>query len=411
MSENKLKVSRNNTFQFDGHVIISDKTFTINATNEKGDWIHNALNLGIDCGECGINYVNGMGGYSPIRDNVIYLQMVGEDGKFLSGDNSTKIVNWNDRLDFTEEDFKTINPQNVIRVSLEKDEKGISIQKRFISMYDAIEYIKDHLKDKDPVRVSGHIEYTPSEDGQDWYVRHVLDYIGIRQEEYLHPCAYADIMVLVDENTIGKPNVEEKTIPLYFNTLTYVRSVRGNKYNQTCIVPVKVLLDATRYDLSTELGKQSFLKMKNFFTPAKDGFVDELQIKCIYSSGVKKIEVTIDDVPTEIRKAIEAGLMFEDEVLGAMAISGNAQKELIYYTVPTINRKVVDDEGNESQTIDYIHTPSKYKNEELISFEDLEPIETSTKSITAPVDNSITLDSEEEDAGLESIMNMFAGMN
>ena len=94
MSENNLKVGRQNTFRFEGHVILSEKTFTINSSNDKGTWVHNGLNLGIDCGESGIHYVNTMGGYNPTRDNVVYLQKIDSDGKFFSFLMSTKTIAW-----------------------------------------------------------------------------------------------------------------------------------------------------------------------------------------------------------------------------------------------------------------------------------------------------------------------------
>ena len=35
MAENVMKVSRNNTFRFEGTVNVTDKTFVINKTNER----------------------------------------------------------------------------------------------------------------------------------------------------------------------------------------------------------------------------------------------------------------------------------------------------------------------------------------------------------------------------------------
>ena len=63
MTENVMKVSRNNTFRFEGTVNVTDKTFVINKTNEKGTWVQNRMGLSIDCGDDG--YRNrGFGGAS-----------------------------------------------------------------------------------------------------------------------------------------------------------------------------------------------------------------------------------------------------------------------------------------------------------------------------------------------------------
>ena len=153
MSENNLKVGRQNTFRFEGHVILSDKTFTINSTNQTGTWVHNGLNLGIDCGESGIHYVNTMGGYNPTRDNVVYLQKIDSDGKFLSGPMSTKTISWEDRLTISDSDLEDVSPRDIIKIFIERDENGKTIQKNFIAMYDAIAYLKELLKDKDTISV------------------------------------------------------------------------------------------------------------------------------------------------------------------------------------------------------------------------------------------------------------------
>lgn len=412
MSENKLKISRQNTFSFKGFASVTDKTFTINSTNTKGDWVHNALNLAIDCGESGINYVNAIGGYGPNRDNKIYLQKVDSDGKFLSGENSTQIVSWDDRFDLTAEELSLVSYNSLVHVSLEKDENGNNVRKQFLSMYDAIAYIKDHLNDKDPIEVRGHLEYRPSPDGSEWYTQHVLDSITLKNPEYLNPIASVDLMVLVGKKAMGKPNFEERNIPFFFNTLTYVRTVDGNKYNQTCVVPVKVLLDMNGgyFDATTEFGQKNIKYcVENFFEPSEEGRVDELLINCTYSGGVKKVEVTLNDLPKEIREAVEHGMMREEDVLGAMAISGSAPKELIFVQVPVYSTKVKDEKGNESQNVNMTQNKAKYADEDLITFEELEPIENVTKT-TAPVDNTLELD-EDEGNSLDSILSMFAGLD
>ena len=52
---------------------------------------------------------------------------------------------------------------------------------------------------------------------------------------------------------------------------------------------------------------------------------------------------------------------------------------------------------------------SKYKNSEIVLFEDLKPIDTN-KQNTAPVDNSIVIDDEEIDKSAADIMALFSSM-
>ena len=409
MSENNLKVGRQNTFRFEGHVILSEKTFTINSSNDKGTWVHNGLNLGIDCGESGIHYVNTMGGYNPTRDNVVYLQKIDSDGKFLSGPMSTKTIAWEDRLTISDADLEDVSPRDIIKIFIERDENGKTIQKNFIAMYDAIAYLKEHLNDKDPISVKGHIEYRPSNDGTDWYTSYVFDTISSKTEEFLHPKAMVELSVLMNDGCIGKPDMETMTIPVYANTLTYVRSVNSKKYNQTCTVPVKFLFDAEKLGLTTDVGRKKFDKMIKTFFKAKKGFVSEILICCNFSSAAKKVEVSLDDLPKEIREGIEAGILNEEQVMGTLAITGKAPQEYVYAYLITAPKVIKDEQGNENTYPCPITIEDKYKEEELLSFEDLEPIEDNT--ITAPVDNTLPIDEEDESENFDSIMSMFAGMS
>jgi len=148
MSENIFKTSRRNTFTFEGHAIVNDNSFTINKTNEAGTWVFNSLNVGVDCGDHGINYVNLMGGFNPNGGSYITIQKVDSNGSIRpKEDNIT--VNWEDRLDFdvTAED---INKSSFIEVTLEKDNNGKNVSKSFITAYDAVDYIKEFITDKLP---------------------------------------------------------------------------------------------------------------------------------------------------------------------------------------------------------------------------------------------------------------------
>ena len=60
-------------FTLIGKPVINDYTFKIDEKSEKSNWVYNALNLGVDCGEThGTVYAEMMGGYSEENENKIY---------------------------------------------------------------------------------------------------------------------------------------------------------------------------------------------------------------------------------------------------------------------------------------------------------------------------------------------------
>ena len=406
MAENVLKISRQNTFQFDGYAVVNENTFTINKTNQSGSWIHNALNLGVDCGDDGINYVSGMGGYNPQpnSENVIYLQQLDSEGKILSKEHS-KRINWEDRFSLTSDDLALVPNQNKIRCYLEK-EGDKTIEKVFVTMYDAIAYIKEHVSDKMCIRVKGHLEYRPSEDGTEWYTSHVLDTISVRDPEYSQPSSKVIITALIDNETFGKPNVEERNIPLFVKTLTYVGKVGDKKYNQVCTVPLKILLDIDNFNIDTDAGKNKFKYYKENVFSASKGNVNEVGLICKYSGGAKKVEVKLEDLPKEIQQGIEMGYIDQEEVMGKMAIAGKAEKNLIFKSVDIITKTV-----NEITMPYPRQEEKKYKVTDMITFNDLSPIEdNSLKGSTATTISNEALE-EIMDDDITNILNQFMGGN
>lgn len=406
MPESIFKQSRKNTFIFEGHAVITDNSFVINNTNTNGTWVYNSLNFGVDCGEHGINYVTMMGGYNPSGGSYISIQKLGEDGKPLPYENNIQ-VDWEDRLDFDVE-TEGINKAAFIDISVEKDANGKLIQKTFLSAYDAVEYLKTIIVDKFPVVVRGHIDYRLNGSG-DWVASHVVDNISTKSEEFLQPKTALNLMVLVDKNTLGKPNIEEKNVPLYLNTAYYINKMNNNVYKQTCAVPLKILFDMNTIDLNNKEDKKRFsYGVEHYFSPSKEGFVNEVLFRCHYSGGVKKTEIKLEDLPSEIREGVESGFINKDQVLGTMAVQGPISKDIIFDQVMTRSKTVKTDEGAEYIIPEVIIEKEKYKDSEIVLFEDLEPVD--SKNNTAPVDNNPVIEDEEIDKSAADIMALFSAM-
>ena len=400
MAENVMKVSRNNTFRFEGTVNVTDKTFVINKTNEKGTWVQNRMGLSIDCGDDGYQFVTLNGGYNPNNDSIIYLSTVDEDGNFLGREHQLEIK-FDERHNISKEDMERVNKNNIIRVKLDNEAEQF-----FITPYDAVDYLKDKIVDGMTLVVSGTIEESPSANGDDWYTNHVVTRITSKSKDLLKPSAVVDYTFLVDKDVVGQPNLEDMNVPLFFKGVTYVRKVGDKKYNQACVFPKKVLYEAN--DFNTDAGRKKFaFGGEKYFTPSKEGFVDELQIRCRYKSGAKMASLKIEDLPQDIQNAITMGFMTEEQIMAnAMAISGNRTTDLVFVRVNTFIKDVTDSEGNSTPVIQAIRTPEKYKTSELVEFENLTPIEDNSEK-AAPADNYEIAD-EEINETAQNILNMFA---
>ena len=401
MAENVLKIGRSNTFRFEGTVNVTDKTFVINKTNDKGTWVQNRMSLAIDCGEDGYNFVTLNGGYNPKGKNIIYLSTVDEDGKFLGKEHNLEI-DFNERDSISQEDFAKLNMNNLVQVHLSSDEE----KKVFITQYDAVEYLHNNLKNGTTVVVKGTVEETISQDGEDWFTNHIVNSIEVKNEDLLKPSAFVDYTFLVDDNVVGQPNLEDKNVPLFFKGLTYIRKVGDKKYNQVCAFPKKVLYEANDFD--TETGRKKFTYgVQHFFTPAEKGFVDELQVRCRYKGGARTTTVNLEDLPKNIQEGIAMGFVTEDQIMAnAMAISGSRQTELVFVNVKTRPEEEVDKEGNKTVTFKILNEKKKYKTSEVLDFEALEPISDESEKV-APTDN-YKIDDDEINETAQNILNMFA---
>ena len=143
--------------------INADYTFKIDERSDKSNWIYNSMNLGIDCGEKhGVIYAECMGGYSADngKENKIFAHGKKSDG---SDDFETQvIVDWSDR--FNDSVLEEIGDLSFITVGLEMTDKKKVYYKKFLSSYDAIAYIREHLTDDMVVTVRGNLKYSTYND-------------------------------------------------------------------------------------------------------------------------------------------------------------------------------------------------------------------------------------------------------
>lgn len=350
-------------FNLVGKANVTQYTFGINQESKKSDWIYNQMNLKVDTGVNGSIKSEMMGGYgsAPTRNNVIFVHGKKEDGKDDFKNSFT--IAWEDRFD--EEILKTVGDKCFLTVGLEKGEDDKVIYKKFLSQYDAIEYINKHLKDGDVVNVKGDIKYQLY--NEKLSVKKEITSIALSSAKEEGFRATFTQTLLVESDGIGKPNKETRTLPITayvvefsneFDGKQIVRMVNGKKKKGTNIPMVK------EFDFKIGDDVEKAKKMVKYFK-AKSRKVTEITVEGIFKQGggLETQQVTIDDIPEDIRELIELGLYDEKEILDkqAFANGGNKAPEEMLILRPRVN--MVGDDNNKSPQIAY--EADKYNEDDL----------------------------------------------
>ncbi|MDD5980186.1 MAG: hypothetical protein PUC23_03640, partial [bacterium] len=212
-------------FNLIGKPIINDFTFKLNEKSEKSNWIYNALNLGIDCGEnAGCVYCELMGGYSEENENKIFAHGKKDDG---SDDfDSQIVVDWEDR--FNDDILEEIGDLSFITVGLEKTDKDKTFYKKFLSAYDAIAYIKEHLSEDMVVNVKGNLKYSTYNDVVQ-VRKNITSIVLSKVDDASKYKATFTQSILIDRYSASLKNIDKDKGVMYVDArvLDYVKEING----------------------------------------------------------------------------------------------------------------------------------------------------------------------------------------
>ena len=288
--------------------ISEDYTFKIDEKSEKSNWVYNSMNIGIDCGERhGVVYAELMGGYSEENENRIYAHGKKDDG---SDDFEQQIiVAWEDRFD--DDVLEDIGELSFITVGLEKTDKDKTFYKKFLSAYDAIAYIKEHIKDDMVVNVRGNLKY--SEYNGNTQVRKNITSIVLSKAD--DPSKYKATFtqsVLIDKDSASLKNVDKD----------YVKEVNGIEVKGQ--YPYKYQFEFAM-DFSNEAQCKTIID-KLF--KVKKG-ITQITFDGEFVEGGAVVTATWDDVPDEIKSLVEMNLYSKEEALAKCTVNGGRERRMV----------------------------------------------------------------------------------
>lgn len=353
---NEQKIAKKNwtsNFTLIGRPVVTDFTFKIDERSSKSDWIYNSMSLGIDCGEkFGTVYAEMMGGYGAERDNnVIYAHGKDADG---NDDFDTKLeIHWDDRLE--ESVLEQVGELCFITVGLEKTSTGKTFYKRFLSEYDAIAYIQEHLTSDMVVNVRGTLKYSLYNDVTQ--VRKVINSIVLSKiDDPAKFDARFTQSVLIDKDSASLKSVDKDKGVMYVDAkvLDYMKEYNGVEIrgNFPYDVQLEFEMDLTNPDRCKKVMDKLFKVKKG---------VTQINFDGHFIEGGATVTATIDDVPDDIKELIDLGLCTEEDVIAKCSANGSRERRMVL-GAPHI--KMVGDGENKTPVIQKFD--EQYDEDELL---------------------------------------------
>jgi hypothetical protein len=350
-------------FTLIGRAKVTDKTFNLDNSYDSG-WTDNQMYLGVDCGNGNMVYAEMRGGFFPDDDNV--LRGFSKDDKGDDGKSKQVEIAWEDR--FNEDLLDTIADTSFITVGVEKDVKGKTVYKKFLSAYDAVEYLNDHLENEMIVNVKGNIGYSEYEDNvsvkkeitsivlskvEDEYDK-VHEAEAKKAEEENNPdFEFTELedffkasftqTILLDSDSIGKKDAEKNTITLNAYVVDYVGKpkINGKKVEIKKYVTYPKTFEIAINEDNAEVTAKM---LQRYFKVKKKNTINVLTVVGNLIEGAAIVNITEDDIPDDIKELIEMGLYSEEEAKAKCAVGNNNRERRMVIIKPDITYVGKDDD-------------------------------------------------------------------
>lgn len=308
-------------FNLIGRVKVTDKTFNLDNSYDSG-WTDNSMYVGVDCGNGNTVYAEMRSGFFPDKDNVI--RAYSKDEKDDAGKSKSVEIAWEDRLD--ESLYDSISDSSFLTVGVEKDVKDKTVYKKFLTAYDAVEYLNEHLEDGMIVNVKGTIGYSEYE-GNVSTKKEITSIVLSKIDDEADFKAAFSQTILVDSKSIGKKNDDKGTMELAAYVVDYVGKpkIDGEKIE----VKKNVTYPKT-FEVAINENPEITAKMLQRFFKPKKGKITEITVTGNLVEGGSTVNITEDDIPDDIKELIEMGLYSEEEAEKKIAVgNGNRERRMI----------------------------------------------------------------------------------
>ena len=386
------------SFNLIGRVKVTDKTFNLDNSYDSG-WTDNSMYVGVDCGGGNVIYAEMRSGFFPDKDNVI--RAYSKDEKDDEGKSKSVEIAWEDRLD--ESLYDSISDSSFLTVGVEKDVKEKTVYKKFLTAYDAVDYLNEHLEDGMIVNVKGTLGYSEYEENVSTK-KDITSIVLSKVEDEKDFKATFSQTILVDSKSIGKKNEEKNTIELSAYVVDYVGKPKID--GEKIVVRQNVTFQKT-FEVAINENPEITAKMLQKFFKPKKGKVAEITVTGNLVEGGSTVAITEDDIPDDIKELIEMGLYSEEEAEKKIAVgnNGNREKRMIILK-PDIT--YVGKDENRKPTVAF--EDAKYDEDDLYFYEQAIN-EAFANSENADISEMESGDTDKDTSEDEDLLAMLEGMN
>lgn len=398
--EKERKALKNGKASFNliGRVKVTDKTFNLDNSYDSG-WTDNSMYVGVDCGGGNVIYAEMRSGFFPDKDNVI--RAYSKDEKDDEGKSKSVEIAWEDRLD--ESLYDSISDSSFLTVGVEKDVKEKTVYKKFLTAYDAVDYLNEHLEDGMIVNVKGTLGYSEYEENVSTK-KDITSIVLSKVEDEKDFKATFSQTILVDSKSIGKKNEEKNTIELSAYVVDYVGKPKID--GEKIVVRQNVTFPKT-FEVAINENPEITAKMLQKFFKPKKGKVAEITVTGNLVEGGSTVVITEDDIPDDIKELIEMGIYSEEEAEKKIAVgnNGNREKRMIILK-PDIT--YVGKDENRKPTVAF--EDAKYDEDDLYFYEQAIN-EAFANSENADISEMESGDADEDTSEDDDLLAMLEGMD
>lgn len=381
-------------FNLIGRVKVTDKTFNLDNSYDSG-WTDNSMYVGVDCGNGNTVYAEMRSGFFPDKDNVI--RAYSKDEKDDAGKSKSVEIAWEDRLD--ESLYDSISDSSFLTVGVEKDVKDKTVYKKFLTAYDAVEYLNEHLEDGMIVNVKGTIGYSEYE-GNVSTKKEITSIVLSKIDDEADFKATFSQTILVDSKSIGKKNDDKGTMELVAYVVDYIGKpkIDGDK------IEVKKNVTYPKiFEVAINENPEITAKMLQRFFKPKKGKITEITVTGNLVEGGSTVNITEDDIPDDIKELIEMGLYSEEEAEKKIAVgNGNRERRMIIVK-PDITYVGTGDDRKPTVAFE----DGKYDEDDLYFYEQA----LLDAGAEPSSDNDTDSESEETSSEDDDLLAMLEGMN
>lgn len=384
------------SFNLIGRVKVTDKTFNLDNNYDSG-WTDNSMYVGVDCGNGNTVYAEMRSGFYSDPDKESIIRAYSKDEKDDAGKSKSVEIAWEDRLD--ESLYDSISDSSFLTVGVEKDVKDKTVYKKFLTAYDAVEYLSEHLEDGMIVNVKGTISYNEYE-GNVSTKKEITSIVLSKIDDEADFKATFSQTILVDSKSIRKKNDDKGTMELAAYVVDYVGKpkIDGEKIE----VKKNVTYPKT-FEVAINENPEITAKMLQRFFKPKKGKITEITVTGNLVEGGSTVNITEDDIPDDIKELIEMGLYSEEEAEKKIAVgNGNRERRMIIVK-PDITYVGTGDDRKPTVAFE----DGKYDEDDLYFYEQA----LLDAGVEPSSDDDTDSESEETSSEDDDLLAMLEGMN